>query len=298
MLNNLERASSRLKLISAHDALTILRHSLSAPKLNYMLRASPCAGHASLTTFDELLRKSICSIVNVDLTHDQWIQASLPVHFGGLGIRSVSTLAPSAFLASAAGTSVLQDIILPQSYIFTDNFVGGIQDIWSNLSGSDIPTNLSYSQKCWDERVSEFVHSNLLEKFADNLNRARLLAVSASHSGDWLNALPISSCGLRLDDEAVRVAIGLRLGTSLCEPHTCVCGAEVNATGIHGLACKRSSGRMGRHQYLNDIIWRAFNRANVPAVKEPQGLIRTDGKRPDGVTQIPWSDGRCVTWDV
>ena len=94
------------------------------------------------------------------------------------------------------------------------------------------------------------------------------------------------------------MAIGLRLGTSLCEPHTCVCGAEVNATGIHGLACKRSSGRMGRHQYLNDIIWRAFNRANVPAVKEPQGLIRTDGKRPDGVTQIPWSDGRCVTWDV
>ena len=32
--NNLERAITRLKLITAHDALTILRHSLSAPKLN------------------------------------------------------------------------------------------------------------------------------------------------------------------------------------------------------------------------------------------------------------------------
>ena len=108
----------------------------------------------------------------------------------------------------------------------------------------------------------------------------------------------MSSCGLRLDDEAVRVAVGLRLGTSLCEPHTCVCGTVVNALGTHGLACKRSAGRIGRHQLLNDIIWRAINRANIPAVKEPQGLVRSDGKRPDGVTQIPWSEGKCASWDV
>jgi len=41
-----------------------------------------------------------------------------------------------------------------------------------------------------------------------------------------------------------------------------------------------------------------MSKANIPAVKEPSGLLRTDGKRPDGVTLIPWKDGRCVTWDV
>ncbi|KMS65379.1 hypothetical protein BVRB_036580, partial [Beta vulgaris subsp. vulgaris] len=61
---------------------------------------------------------------------------------------------------------------------------------------------------------------------------------------------------------------------------------------------RRSAGRIGRHNFLNDILWRAINRANIPAVKEPQGLIRSDGKRPDGVTQIPWSEGKCATWDV
>ena len=33
-------------------------------------------------------------------------------------------------------------------------------------------------------------------------------------------------------------------------------------------------------------------------MKEPSGLLRTDGKRPDGVTQLPWKTGKCVTWDV
>ena len=34
------------------------------------------------------------------------------------------------------------------------------------------------------------------------LHRASFLAASSPHSGDWLFAMPITSCGLRLDDEA------------------------------------------------------------------------------------------------
>ena len=57
-------------------------------------------------------------------------------------------------------------------------------------------------------------------------DRARFLAAAyrptLPHSGDWLHALSIAACGLRLDDEAVRVAVGLRLGINLCVPHTCL----------------------------------------------------------------------------
>ena len=128
--------------------------------------------------------------------------------------------------------------------------------------------------------------------------RARLLAASAPHSGDWLHALPISSCSLRLDDDAVRVAVGLRLGSVLCMQHVCPCGATVDCRGTHGLSCKISAGRTPRHAYLNDIIHRALVRAGVSAVKEPAGLSRTDGKRPDGVTLVPWQAGRSAAWDV
>jgi len=49
---------------------------------------------------------------------------------------------------------------------------------------------------------------------------------------------------------------------------------------------------------LKDLLWRALSKADIPAVKEPSGLLRTDGKRIDGVTQLPWRTGKCVTWDV
>jgi len=138
----------------------------------------------------------------------------------------------------------------------------------------------------------------LFGSLTDRRDQARLLALSAPHSGDWLNALPISSCGLRLDDEAVRVAVGLRLGSTLCEPHQCPCGSYVSSEGTHGLAWRHCAGRSSCHHAINDLIWRALIRADVPAVKEPVGLLRSDGKQPDGLTQIPWQEGGCLTWDV
>jgi hypothetical protein len=49
---------------------------------------------------------------------------------------------------------------------------------------------------------------------------------------------------------------------------------------------------------LNDIIFRAFSSAGIPATKEPAGLTRLDGKRPDGLTLVPWCAGKALTWDV
>src|SRR6218665_1048411 len=103
-------------------------------------------------------------------------------------------------------------------------------------------------------------------------------------------AMLIASCGLKLDDEAMRVAVGLRLGTNLCKPHTCVCGQRVTAQGHHGLSCIRGFGRQARHGVINDVIYRALTMAGYP------GLVRSDGKRPDGLTLIPWRAGRSLVW--
>src|SRR6218665_1645960 len=122
---------------------------------------------------------------------------------------------------------------------------------------------------------------------------------SQTHSGDWLFTIPITSCGLRLDDEVVRVAVGLRLGAPLCEPHSCVCSSLVTAEGSHGLSCGLGRGRTSRHASLNDLIFRSLARVGHPSAKEPVGLLRTDGKRPDSLTLIPRRAGRSLqVWDV
>jgi len=58
------------------------------------------------------------------------------------------------------------------------------------------------------------------------------------------------------------------------------------------------TGRSARHHSMNDLVWHAHSKTDIPAVREPSGLFRTDGKRPDGVTLISWKSGRCMTWDV
>ena len=61
-----------------------------------------------------------------------------------------------------------------------------------------------------------------------------------------LFSLPIASCGLKLDDEAARVAVGQRLCLDLCVPHECHCGSRVDVRGVHSFVCKRAPGRTSR----------------------------------------------------
>src|SRR6201995_3381441 len=90
----------------------------------------------------------------------------------------------------------------------------------------------------------------------------------------------------------------LRLGCSLFTAHSCICGDLVDARGTHGLACRRNKGRIIRHCLLNDVVQRSLTKAGFPAIKEPSGLLRSDGKRPDGCTLISWHTGKCIAWDV
>ena len=145
------------------------------------------------------------------------------------------------------------------------------------------------------DREGKSVLASVVDTLSD---RARLFAVSTPHACDWLKALPIASSGLRLEDDAVRVGVGIHLGLNICEPHWCVCGCMVDQLGFHALSCRFGIGRLSRHGIINDIVCRAFTSAGIPAIKEPTGLIKGGALRPDGMTLTPWSEGRSLTWDV
>jgi len=179
-----------------------------------------------------------------------------------------------------------------QTTHFPNLFVVLVSKIW--CGAGDLTKQLF-----WD-RPGVLEDKTLVEAtLSSAYHRASFLAASTQHSGDWLFAIPIASCGLTLDDEAVRVAVGLRLGLDLCEPHQCQCGHVVDAHGLHSVVCKRSSGSWSaRHHALNDLVARSFATAGVPVTTEPAGLSRMDGKQPDGLTLVPWQSGKSLCWDV
>ena len=252
------------------------------------LRASPCASHPLLSHFDALQRRVLGSIANCDLSDLHWIQASLPVRCGGLGIRSVDLLAPSAFLASAASTLPLQSSLLPVNFPL-DTFVEKIHQIWSFRYNSLAPRDTAATkQRSWDEASIRDGLAILTDRCTDDVSKARLLASQAPHSGDWLNAMPVGSCGLRLDNKAIRVAIGLRLGVNLCAPHVCPCGAAVDALGIHGLSCRKSAGRFIRRSMLNDLLTRPASDQGSQQLRNPKAFSLPMRR---GRTEFPWFHG-------
>ena len=51
-----------------------------------------------------------------------------------------------------------------------------------------------------------------------------------------------------------------------------------------------------RHSSLNNIIHRAMSAAKIPARLESSGLARSDGKRPDCISMVPWKEGKLLVW--
>ena len=150
-------------------------------KLLFLLRTADCSGNQLQEVFDSTLRAGLSKVLSVDLNGDQWLQASLPVGEGGVGIRSAQMLALSAFLASTASTSALQQSILPNSIsLLEDQSFTSTETRWSSLSGSTRPANEElHIQQAWDKPVTKNHQALVLSRAAGDVDKARLLAAAS-----------------------------------------------------------------------------------------------------------------------
>ena len=144
--------------------------------------------------------------------------------------------------------------------------------LWSNKSGLSLPPQLPQKQKSWDTLLSIIKLDNLVKNSSSDLDKARLLAMSAPHASHGLNALPLPSLGLKLNNSSLRIACALRLGSPLCHPHECICHTQVDSNGVHGLSCKRNTGRFSCRLHVNNLNKRSLESARIPTILEPQGV--------------------------
>ena len=114
----LEVMGNRLSHLHSHDALSLLRHSFAIPKMLHILRTAPCFNSPRLHDYDNLLRSILSRISNIRFEdNDQsWLQATLPVNMGGLGIRSAVHLAPSILLRPPSWHQLMAHLILSTRY--------------------------------------------------------------------------------------------------------------------------------------------------------------------------------------
>ena len=240
-------------------------------------------------------------ITNINIADDNaaWTQASLPVGSSGLGVRRATQLAPSAFLASAAGcTTIILELLPPRLRETAYYACEDTLQVWSEGLEASAPLAADApSQKAWDApRVTASLKA-LQAAAPDSVTQASLLAAcrKLKEAGAWLQALPVSALGLRMKDEVFHVATGLRLGMPFCQPHTCQqCGTPVDCLDTHGLHCWKSVGRHPRHSVINDLVKRLLWSTKIAAHLEPAGICRSDGKRPDGATVLPWRSERIL----
>ena len=104
--------------------------------------------------------------------------------------------------------------------------------------------------------------------------------------------MPITTSGLALSKDELRISVCLRLGLPLFRSHQCTCGETVDELGQHFFTCKRNSGKQARHHAINQLIHSELTRCQVPSQLEPSGLFSASQLPPDGIKVCPWTQGR------
>ena len=129
---------------------------------------------------------------------------------GGLGIRSAEELALSAFLSSVRASIGTTCSLLPSELSEEPNFFFdlGCEEWKQKLGVSELPHNQIF-QKEWDTPICKQKLQNLIDNAPDEEERARLLTISSEGASAWLNAIPLSSVGLKLSDSELPIVCSL-----------------------------------------------------------------------------------------
>lgn len=280
----------RLNHLNYHTAYFLLKTCFTVPRLTYMLRTSPCFRHKNLLKLiDDDVKRTFESITNCHLNDEKWSKVSMPIRFGGMGIRNCENIALPVFLSSTNSAINLVTLMLPNTK--DETMIADYADAlnqWS-ISSESIPQIKKTPRRMGRTFGVEEIGISHVQFQKD---KARHLASLHKESNAWLSAMPSKFVGTFLDNNTFRISTALRIGSDICKKHKCICGDIVSTDGTHGLSCSKSAGRHPRHAELNTIIQNALQSAIIP------GMFRDDGKRVDGVTLIPWSHGQLLAWDA
>ena len=150
------------------------------------------------------MKGALTNILNLKIVNDSvWNQSTLPVKDGGLGIRS-------AYLSSYTASRDIAFSILPENIRNSQNpfFTLGCEK-WMQKQGLTEIAHYSAFQSEWDKPLCNQKVQFLIENAQSETEKARLRSITSEGASAWLNALPLSSLGLKLSDSELPILCAL-----------------------------------------------------------------------------------------
>ena len=258
--------------------------------------------------FDQLQYSALESIIGAPLPNLAKQQASLPVSFSGLGLRSASTHASAAFLSSVAQSLVKVNEILKDDAHHLS--IDAPLALFRTAVGSLPPTvmeeladpNGNKSQKHLSYLIDSNLHANLLNEVdnaGDTRSSARLRSLTLPFSGAFLNAVPSHTLGLSIIPENFRYSLLYRLGLPVYnEDLPCpACGKDSDRYGDHTITCATENERIFRHDSIRDAIFEQARHAGLSPIKEARSLVACSQSRPGDIFVPNWR-GRQTAFGV
>jgi hypothetical protein len=285
-----------------HTEYVLIRSCFSLPKIMYTLRTVDAQGmDEEWAEFDDILRDGLTKILGNPVTDKAWRQSQLPVTMGGLGLRTAIPHASGALVSSVVGCATLAQQFT-RCDVDLQDLTPQTRDLAERMA-SPVPDDqlIDMTQRAISLEVDLKLRAAVdLEAITDR-DKARLRVLSAPHTGDWLNVVPLPILGLHLKPREFKFAVNYRLGMPLYqEEGVCpACGKAADEYGDHSVACAHTGERIARHNHLANMLFRVAQTANLAPTKEENALIPGTQGRPADVLVRAWGHGgRDMAYDV
>jgi len=307
--NRIQKIKALLKEVSKLEEpqvqFCLLRSCAGFPKIAFSLRTCPPDYHEeALKIFDEITHDSLASIAGTDLDKFSWLQATLPLSLGGIGISSAVSKARPAFLGSVAqSTKLLRQILKdpdakPRAHFSSClvEFNETLDDIENDMTLDMLMKDVN-PQKTLSIEVDKIAQKNLLAMVPDSA-KARILSSASKHAGAWLTVAPNKFLYLNMHPIDFSICLRYRLGVSVHqEGEMCpVCNEEtLDANGNHGVNCKKSGDMISRHNAIRDYLASQCQTAQL----SPRTEVGDEGNlRPGDVFLPRWAGIKPAAIDV
>jgi len=267
----------------------------------YFMRTVPSDSMPNSTSkFDEMMINCLSKLINFKIDNNAYIQLTLNISNGGLGIRKVSNHHAAAFFSSVRSCLPLIREVTSLPGIRSTRLMNQSLNL---MVPSTLPsiTPAMKNQSAISSAIDKVLFARLLEA-ASEIDKARILSTSSPHAGDFLICPPIPQLGLKLSSTEWSVAVAYKLGVNfLPNPVKCKangCSKSLDVQALHALRCGTEGDRLKRHNNLRNFFFKECQKALVSPVLEPTNILRNCGLRPADWGIPDFLPGKFMAYDV